>query len=89
MTISKDDKSQLIKDNQVHETDTGSPEVQIAVLTARIQYLTQHLQQHPKDFHTRRGLLKMVGRRRKVLRYLKQTNVERYQKILQQLNLKK
>ena len=72
----------------VHEGDTGSPEVQIAVLTARIQYLTDHLKQHKKDHHSRRGLLKMVGHRRRLLSYLYKKDIERYRSIIAKLNLR-
>ncbi|MFA6076042.1 MAG: 30S ribosomal protein S15 [Negativicutes bacterium] len=72
-----------------HEGDTGSPEVQIAMLTERITYLTEHLKEHKKDHHSRRGLLKMVGRRRNLLNYLKETALERYRAILEKLNLRK
>ena len=73
----------------VHEGDTGSPEVQIAVLTARISYLTEHLKEHKKDHHSRRGLLKMVGHRRRLLSYLYNKDIERYRAILAKLNLRK
>ena len=72
----------------VHEGDTGSPEVQIAVLTARIQYLTDHLKVHKKDHHSRRGLLKMVGHRRRLLSYLYKKDIERYRAIIAKLNLR-
>ena len=74
---------------QLHEKDTGSADVQVAILTERINYLTQHLASHAKDHSTRRGLLKMVARRRKLLDYLKLTAVERYQKLLKSLNLRR
>lgn len=82
-------KQELITQFRVHEADTGSPEVQIALLTERINYLTGHLQTHKKDHHSRRGLLKMVGQRRALLNYLKQVDTERYHTILQKLNLRK
>ena len=72
----------------VHEGDTGSPEVQIAVLSARIDYLTEHLKQHKKDHHSRRGLLKMVGHRRRLLSYLYKTDIERYRSIIAKLGLR-
>lgn len=89
MTLTKENKNQLIGDFRVHETDTGSPDVQVAVLTTRILELTEHLKEHPKDFSTRRGLIKMVGRRRKLLRYLSKSAPERYAEIIQRLNLKR
>ena len=82
-------KQEVIKKFQGHENDTGSAEVQIALLTTRIIYLTEHFRSHKKDFHSRRGLLKIVNQRRKLLDYLKNKNVERYKKILQELNLRK
>ena len=84
-----DNKANLIKDYGRHSNDTGSPEVQIAVLTARIQELTAHLQNNPKDHHSRRGLLKMVGQRRGLLAYLKKKDIERYRAIVEKLGLRK
>ena len=89
MSISAKRKQELIAEYATHEGDTGSPEVQIAVLTARIQYLTEHLKEHKKDHHSRRGLLKMVGHRRRLLSYLYQTDIERYRSIITKLNLRK
>ena len=82
-------KQEVIKKFQGHEKDTGSAEVQIALLTTRIIYLTEHFRSHKKDFHSRRGLLKIVNQRRKLLDYLKSKDVARYKKILQELNLRK
>ena len=82
-------KQEVIKKFQGHEKDTGSAEVQIALLTTRINYLTEHFRSHKKDFHSRRGLLKIVNQRRKLLDYLKNKDVTRYKKILQELNLRK
>jgi len=82
-------KQEVIKKFQGHEKDTGSAEVQIALLTTRIIYLTEHFRSHKKDFHSRRGLLKLVNQRRKMLEYLKSKDVERYKKILKELNLRK
>ncbi len=82
-------KQEIIEKFQLHEGDTGSPEVQIALLTERINHLNGHLQLHKKDHHSRRGLLKMVGQRRGLLNYLKDTDIERYRKILEELNLRK
>ena len=82
-------KQEIITTYAVHEGDTGSPEVQIALLTDRINHLNEHLKAHPKDHHSRRGLLKMVGRRRGLLSYLKEKDIERYRAILAALNLRK
>ena len=87
--IRKEEKTAVIEANRTHETDTGSPEVQIAILTARITELTEHLKVHKKDNHSRRGLLKMVGQRRGLLNYLKEKDIERYRAILASLNLRK
>lgn len=83
------DKQATIADHRLHETDTGSPEVQIAILTERINYLTEHLKLHKKDHHSRRGLLMMVGQRRGLLNYLRDKNVERYRVIIDKLGLRK
>jgi small subunit ribosomal protein S15 len=82
-------KRKLIEKFKLHEKDTGSPEVQIAILTERIKNLTEHFREHKKDHHSRRGLLMLVGKRRRLLDYLKRKDVERYKKILQELNLRK
>ena len=82
MALDTQAKQDLIKKYQLHEGDTGSPEVQIAILTAKITYLTDHLKQHPKDHHSRRGLLKMVGQRRSLLNYVKSKDIERYRNII-------
>ena len=87
--VSKEQKEQIIKDFGRTAGDTGSPEVQVAVLTARIQELTEHLQTHHKDHHSRRGLLKMVGQRRGLLAYLKKTDIERYRALIEKLGLRK
>jgi small subunit ribosomal protein S15 len=89
MTISKDQKQEVIKVHAKHEGDTGSPEVQIALLTTRINDLTDHFKAHPKDFAGRRGLLKLVGRRRNLLNYLRSNDVERYKNIVAALGLRK
>jgi small subunit ribosomal protein S15 len=89
MTQEGQNKTNIISSFQVHENDTGSPEVQIALLTDRINHLTQHLKEHHKDHHSRRGLLKMVGRRRSMLNYLKKSDVNRYREILEKLNLRR
>lgn len=87
--ISKEKKTAIIKEYARCEGDTGSPEVQIAVLTARIQELTEHLKDHQKDHHSRRGLLKMVGQRRGLLDYLKKTDIERYRALIERLGIRK
>lgn len=83
----KAEKQEIIKEYAVHEGDTGSPEVQIAVLTKRINDLTEHLRTHNKDHHSRRGLLKMVGRRRNLLNYLQKNDIERYRTIIAKLGM--
>jgi len=85
----KEQKTQIIQDNKLHENDTGSPEVQIAILTERIAQLTEHLKVHKKDNHSRRGLLKMVGKRRKMLDYLAKKDIERYRAIIAKLGIRK
>ena len=87
--LDKQAKAEIMKKYAVHEGDTGSPEVQIALLTARISYLTEHLKENKKDHHSRRGLLKMVGHRRRLLNYLSKKNIDRYREIIAQLNLRK
>jgi small subunit ribosomal protein S15 len=82
-------KQSIIQDYKLHETDTGSPEVQIALVTARINHLNEHLKMHKKDFHSRRGLLKMVGKRRNMLNYLKKKDIEKYRELIQKLGLRK
>ncbi|MCF2669684.1 MAG: 30S ribosomal protein S15 [Butyricicoccus sp.] len=87
--IRKEDKTAVIEANRTHPTDTGSPEVQVAILTARIAELTEHLKQHPKDNHSRRGLLKMVGQRRSMLNYLMKKDVNRYRALIAKLGIRK
>ena len=82
-------KQAIINEYRIHEGDTGSPEVQIAILTERINYLTEHLKTHKKDHHSRRGLLKMVGQRRGLLNYLNKKDIERYRAIIERLGLRK
>ncbi|MEG1537309.1 MAG: 30S ribosomal protein S15 [Clostridiales bacterium] len=82
-------KQEIIEKYHVHEGDTGSPEVQIAILSHQISHLTEHLKMHKKDFHSRRGLLKMVGRRRSLLNYLKARDIDRYRKIITSLGLRR
>ena len=86
--ISKEKKQEVIKEYQLEEGDTGSSEVQIALLTARISELTEHLKEHKNDHHSRRGLLKMVGKRRKLLRYLKNNDVLRYRELISKLGIR-
>ena len=83
------EKTAIMQEYAIHEGDTGSPEVQIAVLTKRIRDLTEHLKEHPKDHHSRRGLLKMVGHRRNLLAYLQQVDIERYRAIIARLGIRK
>jgi small subunit ribosomal protein S15 len=89
MALLKDDKTQVIQDFRRSDTDTGSPEVQIAVLTRRISELTEHLKTHKKDHHSRRGLLMMVGRRRRLLDYLRREDIERYRELIGRLGLRR
>ena len=89
MVLELDKKNEIIKDFQVHEKDTGSPEVQIAILSARIKYLTEHFKIHKKDHHSRRGLLKLVGQRRRLLDYLKGKNVGKYRNVIERLGIRK
>ena len=84
-----EDKKTVIESARVHETDTGSPEVQVAVLTKRINDLTEHLKTHKKDHHSRRGLLKMVGQRRGLLDYLKKNDIDRYRALIEKLGIRK
>lgn len=87
--IRKEEKSAVIEANKTHENDTGSPEVQVAILTARIQQLTEHLKVHKHDNHSRRGLLKMVGQRRNLLNYLMRVDIERYRSLIERLGIRK
>lgn len=89
MAITQERKQQLIDEHKVHDTDTGSPEVQIAILTENIANLTEHLRVHKKDHHSRRGLLKMVGQRRKLLEYLRKKDVNRYRALIDKLGLRR
>ncbi|MCK9221561.1 MAG: 30S ribosomal protein S15 [Limnochordia bacterium] len=88
MSLSKERKEEILKTYQVHETDTGSPEVQIALLTAQINNLTTHLVNHENDHHSRRGLYKMIGQRRGLLRYLRSKDIERYRALTEKLGLR-
>jgi small subunit ribosomal protein S15 len=89
VSITRENKKELIQDYRTHDTDTGSPEVQIAILTKRITHLTEHFKIHAKDHHSRQGLLKMVGKRRRLLDYLKRKDHTRYQEIIKRLGLRK
>jgi small subunit ribosomal protein S15 len=89
LALTKDRKTELIGSYRTHEGDTGSPEVQVAILSERINYLTEHFKSHAKDHHSRRGLLKLVGQRRRLLDYLKQKDVERYAELIRKLGIRK
>lgn len=89
MALATDDKQQIVAKYRVHKTDTGSPEVQVAILSQRILELTEHFKTHQKDHHSRRGLLSMVARRRKLLNYLKSRNPERYKTLIQSLGIRR
>jgi len=82
-------KEEIIQEHRMHEGDTGSPEVQVAVLTRRIAHLTEHLREHKHDYHSQRGLLKMVGKRRRLLKYLQKKDVERYRALIAKLGLRR
>ena len=88
MVLQREEKAGIIDEYRLHDSDTGSPEVQIAILTKRINGLTGHLKEHKKDNHSRRGLLKLVGQRRRLLNYLKANDVERYRTIIKRLKLR-
>ena len=87
--IRKDEKTAVIEANRIHETDTGSPEVQIAVMSRRIKDLTEHFKEHKHDHHSRRGLLLLVGKRRRMLKYLQQVDIERYRALIARLGLRR
>ncbi|MBI5099566.1 MAG: 30S ribosomal protein S15 [Nitrospirae bacterium] len=89
MSLAREQKETIIKDFKLHEGDTGSPEVQIALISERLNSLTTHFQTHKKDHHSRRGLLKLVGQRRRLLGYLKTTDQERYEQLIKRLGLRK
>lgn len=89
MALTTVDKQKLIEKFKKHDNDTGSPEVQVAILTARIKYLTEHFKTHKHDHHSRRGLLKLVGQRRRLLNYLKRKELKRYQDLIRELGLRK
>jgi len=89
VSLVKERKQEIINEYKMHDSDTGSPEVQIALLTGRIQQLTEHFQKHKKDFHSRRGLLMLVNKRRKLLDYIKKTDMEKYKDLIGKLGLRK
>ena len=89
MALNKDRKTELITSYRTHESDTGSPEVQVAILSERINYLTEHFKAHAKDHHSRRGLLKLVGQRRRLLDYLKRKDTDRYAELIKRLGIRK
>ena len=89
MSLEHVQKDNLIKNYQIHGHDTGSPEVQVALMTERIKYLTEHFKTHDKDYHSRRGLLQLVGKRRRLLNYLRISDVERYMKLIKRLGIRK
>ena len=89
LSLTKDRKTELIGSYRTHESDTGSPEVQVAILSERINYLTDHFKTHAKDHHSRRGLLKLVGQRRRLLDYVKAKNVDRYAELIKRLGIRK
>lgn len=89
MALTTTDKAEIVKKYRQHDSDTGSPEVQIALLTGRIEYLTGHLQEHRKDHHSRRGLLKLVGQRRRLLNYLMNKNIDRYRALIADLGIRR
>ncbi|AHW63991.1 MAG: 30S ribosomal protein S15 [Corynebacterium sp.] len=89
MALTKDQKAETLKEFGVHETDTGSPEAQVALMTVRIRQLTEHLKFHKHDHHSRRGLLLLVGRRKRLLKYLQENNVERYRSLIERLGLRR
>lgn len=88
MTFEVEKKKGIVEQYRIHDTDTGSPEVQIALLTERIRYLTEHFKVHKKDHHSRRGLLKLVGQRRSLLNYLKSKRIERYRSVVERLGIR-
>jgi small subunit ribosomal protein S15 len=89
LSLSKDQKTNIITTNRLHDSDTGSPEVQVALLSERILYLTDHFKTHKKDHHSRRGLLKLVGQRRRLLDYLKRQDSDRYRQLIDRLGIRK
>jgi len=88
MSLNSEQKAEIVKKAQKHDKDTGTPEVQVSIMTARIKYLTEHFKSHKKDFHSRRGLQDLVGKRRKLLKYIKRKDVSRYQDLIKDLGLR-
>ena len=89
MVLTTEQKSEIVSGYRTHDTDTGSPEVQVAILTERVKYLTEHFKTHQKDHHSRRGLLKLVGQRRRLLDYLKKKDFNRYKELIERLGIRK
>jgi small subunit ribosomal protein S15 len=89
MPVTKEQKAKLVEQHRLHDTDTGSPEVQIALLTERVNHITEHLKSHKKDYHGRHGLLKLVGKRRRLLDYLKDRDIESYREVISNLGLRR
>jgi len=89
VSLTPEEKARIIEEFRLHDADTGSVEIQVALLTARIRHVTEHLKKHPKDYHSRRGLMKMVGKRRKLLRYLRNDKPEVYKELIAKLSLRK
>lgn len=87
--LTTEEKTKIIKENKINPTDTGSPEVQVAIMTNRINYLTEHFSRHKKDFHSKTGLMKLVGKRKRLLDYLRKQDVNRYASLIQKLSLRK
>jgi small subunit ribosomal protein S15 len=87
--LTKEEKTKIIKENKIKPDDTGSPEVQVAIMTNRINYLTEHFSRHGKDFHSKTGLMKLVGKRKRLLDYLRKQDVNRYESLIQKLKLRK
>lgn len=89
MSLEKEEKERIIREFRIHDNDSGSPEVQIALLTERIKRLTEHFKVHKKDFHSRRGMMMLIGQRRRLLNYLKKTDFNRYREVVKKLGLRK
>jgi small subunit ribosomal protein S15 len=89
LVLSKEEKSKIMKENRIHPSDSGSAEVQIALMTHKINYLSKHFETHKKDFHSRTGLMKLVGQRKRLLEYLKKEDVSRYENLIKRLKLRK
>ncbi|HEX9069197.1 MAG TPA: 30S ribosomal protein S15 [Ktedonobacterales bacterium] len=89
MALDTEDRQQIVAEHQIHEYDTGSPEVQVAIITRRIEELTKHLGEHKHDFHSRRGLMKLVGQRRRMLKYLNRKSPERYRALIEKLGIRR